>query len=196
MLAADRDTHVTITHPDDTISEVAGLGDPSAARAWPLQALTGRRASEILMLDYQPLQPIPGADRPTTSDDPDAFVAKLRYQQTKVDGVLPTILIEQAVVNVIVEQQQWVAETFPGLQPKYLFMPIRHQHNGHRHRPYASYRESLTRLDKLHGLTDTAGNPLRFNQTHRLRHTRATELLNDGVPIHVVQRYLGTRALR
>ena len=32
---------------------------------------------------------------------------------------------------------------------------------------------------------------MRFSQTHRLRHTRATELLNDGVPIHVVQRYLG-----
>jgi hypothetical protein len=40
-------------------------------------------------------------------------------------------------------------------------------------------------------LGDTAGNPLRFSQTHRLRHTRATELLNDAVPIHVVQRYLG-----
>ncbi len=37
----------------------------------------------------------------------------------------------------------------------------------------------------------TAGEPLRFTQTHRLRHTRATELLNDGVPYHVVQRYLG-----
>jgi integrase len=35
---------------------------------------------------------------------------------------------------------------------------------------------------------------LRFSQTHRLRHTRATELLNDGVPIHVVQRYLGHKS--
>jgi len=29
---------------------------------------------------------------------------------------------------------------------------------------------------------------------HRLRHTRATELLNDGVPFHVVQRYLGHKS--
>jgi hypothetical protein len=57
------------------------------------------------MLDFDPLQPIPGQERPAGSDDPDAFVAKLRYQQTKVDGVLPTILVEQAVVNVINEQQ-------------------------------------------------------------------------------------------
>ena len=38
------------------------------------------------MLDFDPLAPIPGQERPTESDDPDAFVAKLRYQQTKVDG--------------------------------------------------------------------------------------------------------------
>lgn len=193
VLTADRDTHVTITHPDGSIGDVAGLGDPSAARVWLLQALTGRRASEILMLDHQPLQAIPGTDRPTNGDS-SVFVAKLRYQQTKVDGVDPTILVEQAVVNVITEQQRWVAASYPGLVSKYLFVGIRQQHNGQRHRPYSSYRASLTKLDELHGLTDAAGNPLRFSQTHRLRHTRATELLNDGVPIHVVQRYLGHKS--
>jgi DNA-binding transcriptional MerR regulator len=53
---------------------------------------------------------------------------------------------------------------------------------------------SLAKLNKLHGLTDSAGNPLRFSQTHRLRHIRATELFNDGVAIHVVQRYLGHKS--
>jgi integrase len=191
VLAADRGMPVPVTHPDGTVSVIKGLGDPQAARIWLLQALTGRRASEILMLDYQPLQPIPGAERPTESDDPVAFVAKLRYQQTKVDGVVPTILVEQAVVNVISEQQRWLADTYPHLQPKYLFIGVKQNLAGRRPRPYASYHVSLTKLDKLHGLTDAAGNPLRFSQTHRLRHTRATELLNDGVPIHVVQRYLG-----
>lgn len=191
VLAAGRGIPVPVTHPDGTVSVIKGLGDPQAARIWLLQALTGRRASEILMLDYQPLQPIPGAQRPTDSDDPDAFVAKLRYQQTKVDGVVPTILVEQAVVNVITTQQRWLADTHPNLQPKYLFIGVKQNLAGRRPRPYASYHVSLTKLDKLHGLTDAAGNPLRFSQTHRLRHTRATELLNDGVPIHVVQRYLG-----
>jgi hypothetical protein len=146
---------------------------------------------EILMLDFDPLAPIPGQERPTQSDDPDAFVAKLRYQQTKVDGVLPTILVEQAVVNVIGEQQAWITRRYPHLRPKYLFLGLRHQHQGQRPRTYQSYGVVLSKLDKIHGLTDAAGNPLRFSQTHRLRHTRATELLNDGVPIHVVQRYLG-----
>ncbi len=171
---------------------VAGLGDPQAARVWLLQALTGRRASEILMLDFDPLSSIPGQERPTDSDDPDAFVAKLRYQQTKVDGVLPTILVEQAVVNVISEQQAWIRRRYPpDLSPKYLFLGLRHQHQGSGPRTYQSYGVTLNKLDNIHGLTDSAGRPLRFSQTHRLRHTRATELLNDGVPIHVVQRYLG-----
>lgn len=194
VLAADRTALVAVTHPDGKVSLIKGLGDPQAARIWLLQALTGRRASEILMLDHQPLQPIPGAERPTDSDDPDAFVAKLRYQQTKVDGVVPTILVEQAVVNVITEQQRWLAAIFPNLSPKYLFIGIKQNLAGRRPRPYATYNAALGKLDKLHGLTDAAGNALRFTQTHRLRHTRATELLNDGVPIHVVQRYLGHKS--
>ncbi|GAA2410802.1 tyrosine-type recombinase/integrase [Mycolicibacterium llatzerense] len=194
VLAAARGARVPVTHTDGTVSLVKGLGDPQAARVWLLQALTGRRASEILMLDHNPLEAIPGAERPTDSDDPDAFVAKLRYQQTKVDGVTPTILVEQAVVNVIREQQRWLADTHPQLAPKYLFIAIKQNLAGLRPRPYATYRASLAKLDELHGLTDTAGNPLRFTQTHRLRHTRATELLNDGVPIHVVQRYLGHKS--
>lgn len=70
------------------------------------------------MLDHDPLLPIPGAERPTDSDDPDAFVAKLRYQQTKVGGITPTILVEHAVVNVITERQRWLTVTYPHLQPK------------------------------------------------------------------------------
>jgi len=80
------------------------------------------------------------------------------------------------------------------LTPKYLFIGVKQNLAGRRPRPYATYNASLAKLDALHGLTDAAGNPLRFSQTHRLRHTRATELLNDGVPIHVVQRYLGHKS--
>lgn len=193
VLGADRSRRVVLTHPDGAISIVAGLGDPQAARVWLLQAMTGRRASEILMLDHDPLTAIPGAERPAGADT-GTFVARLRYQQTKVDDVDPTILVEQAVVDVIGEQQRWLAEHHPGIAPKYLFVGMLHRHNGQRPRPYSSYLNSLRRLDAVHSLTDSAGNPLRFTQTHRLRHTRATELLNDGVPFHVVQRYLGHKS--
>lgn len=197
VLAADPKQKVVVTRPDGTVTVVPGLGDPQAARIWLLQALTGRRASEILMLDYGPLEAIPGQDRPTQAGaEPDsgAFVARLRYQQTKVDGVIPTILAEQAIVDVIGEQQAWLAATYPALQPKYLFLGIKNQHRGQRPRSYTTYRAMLDKLDGCHDLTDSAGHRLKFTQTHRLRHTRATELLNDGVPFHVVQRYLGHKS--
>ncbi|MGH3265351.1 MAG: tyrosine-type recombinase/integrase, partial [Trebonia sp.] len=38
---------------------------------------------------------------------------------------------------------------------------------------------------------DSTGTLVDFNRTHRFRHTVATCLLNGGVPIHVLQRYLG-----
>ncbi len=40
-------------------------------------------------------------------------------------------------------------------------------------------------------IRDSAGRLVDFRRTHRFRHTKATSLLNAGVPIHVVQRYLG-----
>lgn len=95
------------------------------------------------------------------------------------------------MVSVIAEQQAWIRRCHPDLVPKYLFLGVRFAHQGQRPRTYDSYSMALGKLDKIHGLTDAAGKPMRFSQTHRLRHTRATELLNDGVPIHVVQRYLG-----
>lgn len=123
VLAAEPKQKVVLTGPDGDLSVLAGLGDPQAARIWLLQALTGRRASEILMLDYDPLEAIPGQDRPVgTEPDNGAFVARLRYQQTKVDGIVPTILVEQAIVDIIGEQQRWLTTKYPQLQSKYLFL--------------------------------------------------------------------------
>ena len=40
-------------------------------------------------------------------------------------------------------------------------------------------------------MRDSTGALVDFNRTHRFRHTVATSLLNTGVPLHVLQRYLG-----
>ena len=42
--------------------EVAGRGDPQAMRAFLLEVLTGRRINEILLIDPEPLSPLPGID--------------------------------------------------------------------------------------------------------------------------------------
>ncbi|XAS76043.1 site-specific integrase [Dermatophilaceae bacterium Sec6.4] len=183
--------HVTVDAPGSGPRTFPGLGDPQAARAWLLQAMTGRRVSEILMIDYDCLTPLV----PYEEAAEDAMVARLRYQQTKVDGVDATILVDLAAVRVVQQQQEWArARCDDGITPTYLFLAPRHNHRGLRPRPYPSQQAALRRLDDLVELKDTGGNALRYGQTHRLRHTRATDLLNSGVAIHVVQRYLGHRS--
>ena len=193
ILTAPTSQLVTVTLPGGEELTARGIGDPQAARAWLLQALTGRRVSEILMLDFDPLTAIPGID--PAQAEPGAFVARLRYQQTKIDDVDATILVDATVTELIAAQQAWAREHVdPGVTPPYLFLNPRHNHRGTRPRAYSSHLAALRRLNQATNLTDSAGKPLTYTRTHRLRHTRATELLNAGVPIHVVQRYLGHKS--
>jgi hypothetical protein len=48
-------------------------------------------------------------------------------------------------------------------------------------------REFSGRID----LHDEQGNRVQVSKTHTFRHTRATNLLNAGVPLHVAMRYMG-----
>ncbi len=60
-------------------------------------------------------------------------------------------------------------------------------------RPYSgnTLRNLLTELAVRLDVRDSTGALVDFNRTHRFRHTVATSLLNSGVPLHVLQRYLG-----
>lgn len=182
-------------HVEGASVELAGLGDPSVMRAWVLQALTGRRASEIMMIDFEPIETVPGLD-PTAAGD-GTMVAKLRYRQTKIDGAPETILVGSDVVAVVAEQQAWVRERF-GLgeaeRVPYLFPALSRNPRGLHPRSTVSYLSRLGQLDRLVRLRDGQGRPLSFSRSHRLRHTKATTLLNLGAPIHVVQRYMGHRS--
>ena len=178
-----------------------GFGDEQAMRITMLVALLGRRVSEICLLDRDPLLPLsptapssPG--EPAADGDDQALVAKLRYQQTKIDGAPDTILVHAEVVAIIREQQQWAQRFFaehgaPGRTPKYLFLAAQMNRNGDR--PYSgnTLRNLLTDLAVRLDVRDSTGALVDFNRTHRFRHTVATGLLNTGVPLHVLQRYLG-----
>jgi Phage integrase family len=162
-------------------------------RVWLIQALTGRRANEILKLSFRPYTLLPGVDLELAGEDD--FVARLTYAQTKVDGVDPTILVERAVVNIIHEQQRWLlellAESGMDDEPEYLFVQAVRNRRARLPRSLGSYGRAMRDLDRTLQLTDEAGQPLLYAKTHRLRHTKATALLNHGVPVHVAQRYMG-----
>ncbi|MHB8340002.1 MAG: tyrosine-type recombinase/integrase [Mycobacteriales bacterium] len=178
-----------------------GLGDQQAMRITMLVALLGRRVSEICLLDPDPIEPLLPAAPPRRNEsggdgEAQAPVAKLRYQQTKIDSAPNTVLVHAEVVAIIREQQQWACRYFaehgaPGKTPKYLFLATQMNRNGDR--PYSgnTLRALLTRLAAGLDVRDSTGALIDFNRTHRFRHTVATSLLNGGVPIHVLQRYLG-----
>jgi integrase len=178
-----------------------GLGDEQAMRITMLVALLGRRISEICLLDRDPLLPLlPAAPcaRPAApaGTDNQAPAARLRYQQTKIDGAPDTVLVDAAVAAIIREQQQWADRFFagrgaPGKTPKYLFLAAQMNRNGDRPYPGGTLHARLSELARRLDVRDAAGALVDFNRTHRFRHTVATNLLNTGVPIHVLQRYMG-----
>jgi integrase len=171
-----------------------GLDDPQAMRIMMLQARLGRRISEILLLDPDPLLTL--AADPAAAPEPGAMVARLRYQQTKIDGAPDTILVDAEVVSIIRAQQEWAAtwlheHAAPGVRPRYLFLGMLFNRNADRPYVSATLHRGLTELAQRLDIRDSTGRLIDFQRTHRFRHTRATSLLNAGVPIHVVQRYLG-----
>jgi integrase len=185
--------------------EQGGCGDEQAMRITLLVALLGRRISEICLLDPDPLEPLlPAAPAARTDaggedsagDQGQAPVAKLRYQQTKIDGAPNTIVVHAEVVAIIREQQQWAARYFAehgaaGARPKYLFLAPHMNRNGDRPYSGSTLRQALSKLAARLDVRDSTGTLVDFNRTHRFRHTVATNLLNSGVPLHVLQRYLG-----
>ena len=176
-------------------TEMAGLGYPATMRAWLIQALTGRRAAEVLMMGFSPLIPIPGVDPATVPEG--GMTARLRYQQTKIDGAPETILVGADVVQIIREQQAWVRERWelgPDETVRYLFPKLAGNRKGTRAWTTSCYDQTLRRFSVMLDLRDSDGQPLSYSRSHRLRHTKATTLLNAGAPVHVVQRYLGHRS--
>ena len=175
--------------------EGGGLGDEQIMRILMLVARTGRRISEIRMLDREPLLPL---DRLCGSTGPadGAFVAKLRYQQTKIEQAPDTVLVDAEIVAIIDEQRRWADQHLgprwaQGVTPKYLFLGHNMNRNADKPFPPSRINQTLAVFARRLDVRDSAGRLVDFNRTHRFRHTKATSLLNAGVPLHVVQRYMG-----
>lgn len=198
---------------DEVISQIAtgsgllaapkdegGLDDIQAFHALMLQLRTGRRVSEVLLMDFDPLSPLLPANEEAKQvvDDGQGFVARMAYQQTKIESSQPaSIPVDAEIVGIIRAQQEW-ARQFIASQgapdettPRYLFLQSRGNRLGKHPYPSPTYHHRLGALTKLLGLTDSMGRPVQISKTHQFRHTRATNLINAGVPIHVVMRYLG-----
>jgi Phage integrase family len=172
-----------------------GMGDEQAMWLLMLLVRTGRRVSELCLLGFDCLLPLQGLPE---RGDSDALVAKLRYQQTKIEGAPDTIFVDREVVEIIRAQQAWAhAWTRKTLNdpeaapPRYLFLSTARNHRAEHPYPKTTLGQRLQTLAERMDIRDAQGRRVRVSRVHRFRHTKATSLLNAGVPVHVVQRYLG-----
>jgi hypothetical protein len=79
----------------------------------------------------------------------------------------------------------------PDVRPRYLFLSPQRNRQGQRPYSVATLNKKLIEFGQRVDVRDGQGREVVVAQTHRFRHTKATSLLNAGVPLHVVQRYLG-----
>jgi integrase len=175
-----------------------GIGDIQAFHALMLLIRTGRRVNEILMMDFDPLIPLHRAtnDSPAANDQQAGdFVARMRYQQTKIESNIPNSIPVDAEVVAIIKAQQQVACDFMSemgaAQSRYLFLRTLANRNCTFPYSMSTLHKRLKQLTEKLAITDSAGHLVQISRTHRFRHTAATNLINAGVPLHVVMRYFG-----
>ncbi len=107
----------------------------------------------------------------------------LRYYQFKMKKE-HSIPISKEVAALIREQQQIVKEQF-GKDFSYLFPNRKGQPMKQK-----AFTDALNRLSHEKNICDVQGLNWHF-QSHQFRHTVGTRMINNGVPHHIVQRYLG-----
>ncbi|MGH9184311.1 MAG: tyrosine-type recombinase/integrase [Acidimicrobiales bacterium] len=155
---------------------LAGLPDPSTRRLVVTLIETGLRLGDACLLDLDCVM-VDSAGWPC-----------LRYHNSKVITECLVPLSERAAAT-IAAQQDHVRSRFPAGAP--LLFP-RERANPDGTRPYVT----TTLSKRLHdwcqaiGLRDQTGQLITVT-AHRFRHTLGTRMINQGVPVHIVQHYLG-----
>ncbi len=135
---------------------------------------TGRRATEITHMPFDCL----------VNSSGNWF---LKHPQFKMNDE-NTIPISQELARVILEQQKETKKEW-GNNIHYLFPTPKPQGKG-KPMSYTTFAQHLKRLIVDRDIRDKHGNL--YNLTfHQFRHTVGTSMINKGVPLHIIQRYLG-----
>lgn len=142
-----------------------GLGGLQAFHALMLLIRTGRRLNEVLMMDFDPLESLhPMAPDSTTSDNDatdGAFVARLRYKQTKIESDTPaSIPVEAEIVSINRAPQENAHSLLaqfgePERTPRYLFLSVVGNRLGNKPFPMPTMHLRLDELTKALAITDS-----------------------------------------
>ncbi|MBY0222527.1 tyrosine-type recombinase/integrase [Sporosarcina aquimarina] len=111
--------------------------------------------------------------------DGDYFLKYYNWKMKK-EHIVP---ISKEVALLIKMQEDQTSEIFPNsdyLFPRKDGSPLKQ----------ATFREELNKLAFDQNIVDRSGNVFRFH-AHAFRHTVGTRMINNGVPQHIVQKFLG-----
>ena len=150
---------------------------------------TGLRVGELLQLKINCLK---------QDTKGDWFIQFMNWKMNKEDTKPISLEIAQAIQ----EQQQYIKLNFSE-KFDYLFC-ARKKGNQKNNNPFGtqpfipeakvmsskSFIGYLKRLAKQYNICDNFGEQWNF-QSHQFRHTVGTRMINNGVPQHIIQRYLG-----
>jgi len=137
---------------------------------------TGMRVAELCLLQFDCLR---------QDNHGDWFLNYYQFKMKK-DHSVP---VSRELAAVIQEQQAFITNLF-GSDFEYLFCS-RCAHTWLK-KPMGTrgFADMVNRFGKENNICGTSGQLWNF-QTHQFRHTVGTSMINRGVPIHIVQRYLG-----
>ncbi len=140
---------------------------------------TGRRISEVCCLPWDCLR---------QDAQGDWFLLHYQFKMKQQES----IPISQELAAVIQEQQEFVISQW-GQGFPYLFPTPKPRGKGN---PISSnhFNYTLKELAYEKHICDESGQIYQFH-SHQFRHTVGTQMINNGVPIHIVQRYLGHKSL-
>lgn len=142
----------------------------------------GMRISELLLLRFDCLLQDKAGDW------------FLRYYQFKMKKEI-TIPVSREIVFVVQEQQRYIRENL-GTEFAYLFCANESVgrkgvfHPSLKTMTRNTFAAYLNKLAERHNICDVTGMRWHF-QPHQFRHTVGTRMINNGVPQHIIQRYLG-----
>ena len=155
-----------------------------------LLRVTGWRGTDILNLRYDTC-----LDHVWSKED-SKYVPYLCGEITKTGIPLLKIPIREEIAKLVEEvRKEAISRSTEENNPdKYLFNTYEGLSMG---LPYskAAFVAAVQGMINRKGITDADGNPYHF-KTHSLRHTRATEYAEQGMPIGVIQKLLGHCSLQ
>lgn len=110
-----------------------------------------------------------------------------------------TIPVSKEIAEVVQQQQSYIREE---LDPTFPYLFCARRNNSEIFIPalkpmsYITFRRYLKKLARDKNIRDASGNIFPLEKIHRFRHTVGTNMINNGVPIHVVKRFFGHESFR